>query len=106
MGQYIIKLTDPKDQKDYYLRWSDSVDAPISYGMSLEEFKESYKEEFGKSGLAGLEDRLLRVEKTGSSGHPPFGCFENLLSSNKAGKNRQHAEIDEILELYCRNHIG
>lgn len=40
MPRFIIKLTDPKDGLSYYLIWSTVVDAPVTYGLSLDEIKE------------------------------------------------------------------
>ena len=44
MPRFIIKITDEKDNKDYYMMWSTVVDAPVTYGLSLDEFKEYFKE--------------------------------------------------------------
>lgn len=84
------------------MEWSTVVDAPVTFGMSLEEFKKHYKEEYGSSGMIELEERLKRVENNGTSGHPPFGNLEGLLSSNRAGANETHMEREDIIEYYCR----
>jgi hypothetical protein len=41
MGRFICKFEDKDDV--YYLEWSTVVDAPVTFGMSLEEFKEYYR---------------------------------------------------------------
>jgi hypothetical protein len=46
MPRYIVRLTDSRANKDYYLFWSTVVDAPVSDGIGLEEFKKEYKEEY------------------------------------------------------------
>lgn len=63
MPSFIIKVKDEKFNKDYYMEWSTIVDAPVTYGMSLDEFKEYYKEQYGIKGMEGLEDRMTRVEE-------------------------------------------
>lgn len=106
MGRFIIKITDEKFNKDYYMEWSTVVDAPVTYGLDLEEFKEYYKEEYGKSGMNDLNERLERVEKTGSSGIAPFGKLEDLLELNRAGENEETLDKEGILNQYCRERIG
>ncbi len=58
MPKYIIKITDPKDNTDYFMEWSTVVDAPITYGCSLEEFKEYYKKEYGNQGMKDFEELI------------------------------------------------
>lgn len=58
----IIKLTDPKDNKVYYLEWSTMQDTPLTNGVPLDEFKSYYKEKYGTNGMRELEGRLIRVE--------------------------------------------
>lgn len=104
MPKYIIKLKDEKNNKDYYMEWSTIVDAPLTYGCSIEDFKRYYKNKYGVSGLSDLDARLERVEKTGTSGYSPFDDLDNLLSCNRAGENETTIDIETILERYCRNH--
>jgi len=67
MGKLIMRITDDRDNIDYYFEWSTMVDAPVTYGMSLENFKRYYETEYGRSSLIDLESRLKRVELTGCS---------------------------------------
>lgn len=57
MGRYILKI------KDHYLEWSTVVDAPVTFGMLLPEFKEYYRDEYGRDGYRELKHRLERVEE-------------------------------------------
>ncbi len=103
MGRYIIKLIDKKDNnKPYYLEWSTVVDAPVTYGMSLDEFKEYYKEEYGNKGIEDLEQRMSRVESKGTSAYNELSA-ENVISYNRAGKQGGRLTYGQILEQYCRN---
>ena len=106
MPRYIIKLIDDKYNKDYYLEWSTVVDAPVTYGCSLEEFKEYYKQQNGENGMRELEERLKRVEETGTSAHPPFGDIDSILEYNRAGEGEKSINKEGILDRYCRNHLG
>lgn len=100
MPRYIVKLVDKKENKDYYMEWSTVVDAPVTYGMSLEEFKTYYKDEYGKQGMDGLDERLNRVNEKGTS------CMldksaEETISFNRAGKNGECISVEEIFRIFC-----
>lgn len=102
MPQYIMKLHDDKSEKDFYLIWSTIVDAPITYGMSLDEFKDYYKEEYGENGMQVLTERLKRVEETGISAHPPFNNLKEYFGYNRAGENETVLDKEGIIEKFCR----
>lgn len=93
MPNYIIKLT--KDPKVWYLEWSTVVDAPVTFGMSLKEFKSYYREQYGAASMRELDMRLERVERLGTSsllGH----TVQELISTNP-----KKLTLDEIIEWYC-----
>lgn len=98
MPRYIIKLD--KGDKSWYLEWSTVVDAPVTYGMSLEEFKEYYSSHYGSEGLASLPERLARVETNGTSAHG-YSSVDEILSANKAGEKEKSITKAEIIEIYC-----
>lgn len=102
MPRYIVKLHDNKLNKDFYMEWSTVVDAPITSGGSLEEFKAYYMEEYGRKGMSELEDRLKRVEEKGISSHAPFDDLSSLLKHNRAGDNETSLDKEGILDKYCR----
>jgi hypothetical protein len=93
MPHYIIKI------KDRYLEWSTIVDAPVTYGMTLDELKSYIKSEYGTQGLADLPNRLKRVEGTGTSSF--VSTLQNTLDGNRAGENETTLTIDEIYQKYC-----
>ena len=98
MGHYIIKLNDGK--QDYYLEYSSVCDAPITNGMNLDEFKEYYLEEYGRSGMEGLDQRLARVELKGTSEYNAESVDDTLVC-NRAGKNETRLTKAQIIEMYC-----
>ena len=102
MGKFIIKIADDKFHKDYYMEWSTIVDAPVTNGMSLSEFKDYYELEYGKSSMAELEERLKRVKVNGSSGHPPYDKIDGFFEYNRAGLNETQLNKEDILNKYCR----
>ena len=100
MPKYIIKLRDDKLSRDWYLEWSTIVDAPITFGMSREEFEHYYLVEYGEAGMRDdFSERMRRVEENGTSG--PFG-LHSLLVANRAGTAEAHLGYEEIVERYCR----
>ena len=64
MPRFIVKLSE--GDKEWYMEWSTVVDAPVTYGMSLEEFNKYYQEE---NGLRGMEDLPKRMERVKARGH-------------------------------------
>lgn len=106
MGKFILKITDDKTKKDYYMEWSTVVDAPITYGLDLNEFKEYYKSQYCERGMMDLPERMKRVEKTGSSGMPPYNKLDDFFKFNKAGSNESCIDKEGILNRYCRERVG
>lgn len=100
MSRFIVKLND--GHRDFYLEWSSVVDAPVTYGLSLDEFKSYYREEYGNSSMAEFERRLDRVNLRGTS------CFtadsaEQLVKYNRAGKGETCLTLEQIIDAYCVN---
>lgn len=93
MPRIIIKLDDK------YFEWSTVVEAPVTLGLTLEEFIRYYQDEYGRMGLEGLDRRLERVEKYGTSSMVDVTVFETI-HCNRAGHNEKHLDKDEILEHY------
>lgn len=98
MPTYIIKLSTSIGPQ--YLEWSTIVDAPITAGMSLDEFKQYYLEEYGRQSFPGLEERLARVEMKGTSDRLSDD-LEDLIVPNRAGKNETSISIEQIIDFYC-----
>jgi hypothetical protein len=92
MPRYICKLDD------LYFEWSTIVDAPITYGMTLEEFAEHYRSEYGESGMRDFSERMERVEQKGTSSHSDASVDE-LISWNRAGDGEQFLSKAELIEF-------
>lgn len=99
MPRYIVKLTDAG--RDYYLEWSTIVDAPVTSGMSLKEFRSHYQQEYGREGIRGLDERMNRVESTGTSSHH-HDSAEDTISCNRAGDGETRLTMEQIIDHYCR----
>ena len=91
---YIVKLND------HYFEYSDVTDSPVTFGMALDQFVEYYIAEYGRSGFDGLEKRLERVDKHGTSSH--WGVSpDDLMFINRAGPDESCLTVDEIYKAYC-----
>ena len=103
MPRYIIRLHDDQDGQDYLLEWSTIVDAPITYGLSWEEFQEHYREEYGRRSFEmELPERMARVDATGTSSRL-HDSVDAVISFNHAGPNETCLSKEQIIERYCRN---
>jgi hypothetical protein len=100
LPRYIIKLKDT--DRDYYLMWSTIVDAPITYGLTLEQFQDWYREEYGKAGLAEFTERMTRVVQKGTSSNL-HSSVEEVIKYNRAGPDETCLTREQILEKYCRS---
>ena len=85
--------------KDFYLEWSTVVDAPLTGGMSLAEFEEYYRQEYGNQGMQQLPQILERLERTGCSAHGI--TLDEVLIANHAGNNETEISKEEIFRKYC-----
>jgi hypothetical protein len=100
MGRFICKFDDGPTA--YYLEWSTVVDAPVTFGMSLDEFKAYYRDEYGRQGMDfGFEERMKRVEEKGTSSQLD-SCVDDVISGNRAGKDETCLSKEQIIEWYCR----
>lgn len=93
MGRFIVKI------KDKYFDWSTIVDAPVTYGMSLDEFREYYRKEYGHD--SDLAERLARVEAKGTSSLIDDSLKESI-SFNRAGDNEKQLSISAIYTKYTK----
>lgn len=94
MGRTLIKL------KEFYLEWSSIIDAPLTFGMGLDELKTYIKDEYGEQGLRDLEVRLVRVEEKGTSEFDAADVVDTIWF-NRAGPNERRATIEGIYQHYC-----
>lgn len=99
MPTYILKLSDGSN--DFYLEWSTIVDAPITNGMSRQEFIEYYLDNYDKSSKGELLERLKRVDTYGTSSVRPTSAKE-LTRGNRAGDGETNLSLTELIDKYCR----
>lgn len=98
MGRPIIKLE--RDGQTWFMEWTTVTDSPRTWGMSEAEFRDYYREEYGRSGSLDLDRRLDAAKRRGSSGYGGESV-EDAVSHNRAGYDECTLTIDEIIEWYC-----
>jgi hypothetical protein len=99
MPTYIVKMADDQGTP-WYLFWSTVVDAPTTCAMTLDEMKEYYRDEYGRQGMRDLDDRLARVEATGTSCRYPDSTAESTIGVvNRAGKGETWLSAEQTLRL-------
>ena len=98
MPRYIVKMT--KEGIEAYMEWSTIVDAPVTYLMSLEEFKQYYRDEYGRDGMIKLHRRMERVETNGISAHDGVREYDSLWKYNRAGDDEAQLTKDEVWQKY------
>jgi len=99
MPRYIVKI--PHKGQDYYMDWSTIVDAPVTHGMPLEEYKIYYRDEYGRQAFEGFEfeQRMKRVEEKGTSSMMHENV-EDLVSYNRAGDKEACLDLQGIIQRY------
>lgn len=99
MPTYIAKFEH--EGTAYYLEWSTIVDAPITFGMTLDEFKQYYRKKYGEQPAIDLSKRLNRVDLRGCSSEIPHHNLAFLIRTNRAGKDETRLTKKEIIHWYC-----
>ncbi len=97
MGRGIIKLE--KGGESRYLEWSTIVDAPVTWGMTLDEFNEYYRHEYGAEGMRRLPDRMARTELKGTSFYLDADVSDTI-GHNRAGDSDVSLTHGQIWEKY------
>jgi hypothetical protein len=99
MPRFIVRLKDRKGDH-HYLEWSTVVDAPVTQGMTKEDFIYYYRRKYGSEGDTTLEERMERVEKKGTSSLID-DSDEDVVLVNRAGPKESPLHYDEIVQFYC-----
>jgi hypothetical protein len=96
MGRFIIKI------EDLYFEWSTIVDAPVTYGMTLEQLEDHIRYRYGQEGIDELPKRLERVEKQGTSINANY-TVDEIIKGNRAGDNEKCLTKKQIYKKYCKD---
>ena len=97
MPTYIIKFDTADGPR--YLDYSTICDAPITVGMTLDEYKAYYREEYGRKGVDNLDDRLRRADAKGTSSHI-HSSVAAVIRFNRAGKDETRLTIEQLVDFY------
>lgn len=68
-------------------------------GLTLDELKEWYKEEYGNNGMMELDQRLERVLKKGTSAINDTD-LKDTISCNRAGKNEEYMSYQKFIDKF------
>lgn len=99
MPRFTVKI------KDRYFHWSTIVDAPISDGMLLEDFRKWYFNKYGTDGDSEEQfNNMIKLLDT----YPAVnggGCIiaetlREAIRGNRAGENEKHLTANQIYEQY------
>ena len=90
--------------KDKYFHWSTVVDAPITDGMNLEDFRNWYKNEYSSYYNEKLFDKMIdtltKYPAANGNGNPIANTIDEAISFNHAGKNGLYLTAEQIYEQY------
>jgi hypothetical protein len=91
MAHHIIKLGE------HYLTWSTVVEAPVSRGMNLDDFKRYYQARYVSTDTLDIELALVEVRGVSTI----VDDLDSLISCNRAGDKERHLTISELIKKYC-----
>jgi len=92
--------------KRYFLLWSTVVDAPVSDGMELDQFKNYMKALYGTEGWPDLDKSIERAIENGNSFHTPYDkTFEDFIKGNRAGQDEEELTLKQLIKFYIRDPI-
>jgi len=98
MPRFTIKI------KDKYFHWSTIVDAPITDGMNLEDFRKWYKYEYSSDYNEKLFDKMIdtltKYPAANGNGNPIADTIDEAIRCNRAGKNESYLTAEQIYEQY------
>lgn len=104
MGRCIIKLND--GNRDWYLEWSTIVDAPVTWGMTLDEMAAYRREQTGTEGMRDWAEVVERLNAKGVSWRDKNGDVYSTIGCNRAGKGETCLTAEQIIAAYCTSHVG
>lgn len=84
--------------KGVFFEWSTVVDAPVTIGMSLDEFSEYYKAQYGEYDFEReFEDRIERATAKGTSSLQ-YTNLRELVQHNRAGPYELSVPFDRLMK--------
>jgi hypothetical protein len=82
---------------NHYVKWSNTVDAPVSYVMRRAEMQRYLVEDDGLD-ADEASSMLSTVDEFGSS--DPSMSMESVIAGNRAGPDESALSVGEILTTY------
>lgn len=93
MGRSFVRHVMP-DGEHRYLIWSSIVDAPITYGATLEQIRNYWKEEHGRRGLEDLDRDIFNNPDSW------WTDLREVSGANRAGEGETKLTDEQIVKHY------
>lgn len=114
MPTLVIKLTDPRDQHDWWLRWSTVVDAPTSPALPKEAFRRWLRQALQEEcpwfaeipdwgfflAHTALPKLLATVERHGTSYPALYREAAQVIRANRAGEGETLLTLEALIDAY------
>ena len=84
----------------HWFAYSSIVDAPITYGLTADELREWWRDEYGRRDMAHLETRMERALEYGTD-HIRREDLADLIRMNRAGFKGTNLTLDQMIQIYC-----
>lgn len=97
MGNFILRFDTKEGPR--YLEYSTICDAPVTYGMTLAEFKKHYLREYGRTSERDFGERIKRVDAKGTSSHH-HSSVADTIRNNRAGKDETRVTVEQLVDYY------
>lgn len=95
MGRFVCH------HEGYFFEWSTVVDAPVTYGVDLEQFTDYYRSRYGELDFEHeWPKRLERALATGCSSRIDRD-LRSMVSFNHAGFEGTCLTFEQIIQIYC-----
>lgn len=84
---------------EYYIEYSTIQDAPVEYGLKLEDYRKWYAEEYGRAGMSNFYRDVLIADLGGE------GMAMDIIRNNCAGDRGSRLTYDKLYRAYCLHEI-
>jgi hypothetical protein len=103
MSEYVLRLH--KDGRDYFLRWSSVVDAPITPGLPEDAFLTYCTEHRDRLAVSLDFDEAVELAKrpcgTSDTYVPPMDVVD-VVEGNRAGAEEEELTLRGVIMKYAR----
>ena len=84
---------------EFYIEYSTIQDAPVEYGLKLEDYRKWYAEEYGRSGSSNFCIDVMRADRGGEL------LARDVIRNNCSGDKGGKLTYDKFYRAYCLREI-